>query len=372
MFTELDAVGKTELWRTQATNVEVKLTYGSPAVNIPGVTYEFLDANGVVIPQDAAGTWGPVLTTLAKVQALRKIRFTYNETAALPGNYTGLLKFTDRRAYVNAADVFTVSLPFTIVNPTMDLSTAAQHKISVFNGQALTVYGTSAGPVAQDVYPTYYDLYKAYVNLGSVAGTVGSVIGYNYWGFVSTDAVTAAHPLPLSSPSFIASNMERFAVNNLTIYDTYNVDLYYYYFGNTANKQKLETITVTSKSEIKEGNMVALTPAAPAPAILQVTNGDLATIRHFAPYYRMNDYLGNNLNLFGARDGRAATVTATVDPAYAHLISIAPNVNDWDIKATNAVAALPTAYVDVPVTIAITDLYSVVTSYSVTVRVVRP
>jgi hypothetical protein len=45
--------------------------------------------------------------------------------------------------------------------------------------------------------------------------------------------------------------------------------------------------------------MVALTPTS-GPAILQVTNGDLSTTMKFAPYYRINDYLGNDLKVFDA------------------------------------------------------------------------
>jgi len=359
MFTELDAVGKTELWRNQATNVKI--------VNVPaGVSYQFLDA-----ANNAVGAVNATLTAVADVQAIRKVAFIFDETVAVPNTYSTMkLTFADRRAY--STDVFSVSMPVTIVNPTVDLSAAAAHKANMFNGQVLTVYGTHpTNPVAQSAYPTYYDLYKAYVNLTANATETLPAIGYNNYRFVSTDAVTAQHPNPLSGVLSVNSN-ERFAVTNLTIYDNYTVDLYYYYFGNTDNKVKLETITVTSKSEVKEGNMVALTPASPALPILQVTNGDLATVKHFAPYYRINDYLGNNLGVFATRDVRVAAVTATPQADLAHLVSLTPNGTDWDIKATNAVAELPTTYVDVPVVVEITDLYSVKKSYTLNIRVVKP
>jgi len=366
MFTQLDALGKTELWRNNATNLEVKLVYGTPPVNIPGVTYEFLDANGNVITPDVAGTWGPKLTTTSKIQDVRKIRFTFDETTAIPGNYTGVLQFTDVRTYATGS-TFTVGLPFTIVNPSVDLTAAAAHKANLFNGQVLTVYGTSFGTVAQNVYPTYYDLYNAYVNLTTNATETLPKIGTNNYGFVVTDTPTTEHPAPLTGTS-----STRFNINNKTIYDSYNVELYYYYFGNVNNKVKIDNITVTSKSEVKEGNMVALTPTS-GPAILQVTNGDLSTTMKFAPYYRINDYLGNDLKVFdAARDVRAATVTVTPQADLAHLVSLTPNGNDWDIKATNAVAELPTAYVDVPVTLTITDLFGVTKSYTLNIRVVKP
>jgi len=356
MFTELDAVGKTELWRNQATNVKIE--------NLPtGVTYMFLDA-----ANNPVGGVNAVLTAVADVQAIRKVAFIFDENIAVPGTFSTMrLAFTDRRAY--STDVFKVSMPVTIVNPSVDLSAAAAHKANLFNGQVLTVYGTSIAPatVAQNVYPTYYDLYNAYVNLTTNATETLPKIGTNNYGFVVTDTPTTEHPAPLTGTS-----STRFNINNKTIYDSYNVELYYYYFGNVNNKVKLETITVTSKSEVKEGNMVALTPTS-GPAILQVTNGDLATTKNFAPYYRINDYLGNDLKVFdAARDVRAATVTVTPQADLAHLVSLTPNGNDWDIKATNAVAELPTAYVDVPVTLTITDLFGVTKSYTLNIRVVKP
>ncbi len=318
----------------------------------------------------AVGAVNATLTAVADVQAIRKVAFIFDETVAIPATYSTMrLAFTDRRAY--STDVFKVSMPVTIANPSVDLTAAAAHKANMFNGQVLTVYGTSAGPVAQDVFPTYYDLYKAYVNLTANATETLPAIGFNNYRFVSTDVVSAGHPNPLTGVLSVNSN-ERFAVTDLTIYDSYSVDLYYYYFGNTNNKVKLETITVTSKSEVKEGNVVALTPAAPALPTLQITNGDLAIIKHFAPYYRINDYLGNDLKVFGVRDVRVASVTATPQASLAHLVSLTPNGTDWDIKATNAVAELPTAYVDVPVVIEITDLYSVKKAYTLNIRVVKP
>jgi hypothetical protein len=84
------------------------------------------------------------------------------------------------------------------------------------------------------------------------------------------------------------------------------------------------------------------------------------------------DYLGVDLDVFGTRDARISTVAYTVPAAQAHLISILPSGNDWNIKATNNVAVLPTAYVDIPVTLTITDVLDVETEYTINVRVVKP
>jgi hypothetical protein len=357
MFTELDALGKTELWRDQATNVKIE--------NLPaGVRYQFLKSNN-----DTVGGVGAVLTDAADVQAIRKVKFFFNETLAVPDTYSDMeLTFDDRRPY--SEDVFTVSMPVTIANPTINLTGYITHKANMFDGQVLTVYGTHpTDPVVQRANPTYYELYNAYVNLSANATATSPAIGYNNYRFISTDAVTTAHPNPLSG-----NGSAHFEVNTNTIYDEYPVDLYYFYFGNSANRVKLETITVKSKSEVKEGKIVAKTPASPALPILQVTNGDLNPLntKHFAPYYRINDYLGNDLGVFGTRDIRVAGVTAVPQASLAHLVSLTVNGTDWDIKATNAVAELPTAFVDVPVTLTITDLFGVKTVYTLNIRVVKP
>lgn len=388
LFASLDAVGKTELWRNQATNVEVKLTYVNSAgatVNIPGVTYEFRDANNVAIAQDAAGTWGPILNVVGKVQDIRRIVFTFNEALALPGTYNAVMQFTDRRPHANtAAQMFTVNIPVTIENPTIaSIATATDKKANVFNGQVLTVYGTSAVAPVQNIFPQYYDIHNAYVNLSTAAAPAAPLVPVANWGFVFDLVAPATTPSALLSTTLAGNNKERFnfgsaLVGNTTIgkpYVNYSVKLFYYFFGNTANKQLLETITVIAKSEIKEGNKVDLTPLAATglPATMQVTNGDLATVRNFLPYYRINDYLGTNLNLFAAgRDTRAVTVTATAPATLAHLISITVNGNDFDVKATNNVAELPTAFVDIPVKLEITDKFDVKTEYSLNVRVVKP
>jgi len=422
MFTELDAVGKTELWRTQATNVEVKLTYGSPAVNIPGVTYEFLDANNNVIVQDAAGTWGPVLTTLAKIQDVRKVRYTFDETAALPGSYTGVLQFTDRRVGVIPTintGLFTLSMPFTIENPdlTTTFNTLKERKPNLFNGNSLSVYGTY--PTA--LYPTataqtdatnaYYDLFNAYVNLYNPPAAPAA-----NWKFSVVAPLPAApapaNPLAGGLPAVVA-NTDRFIVTANSMYTAtpYNVRLTYYYFGNPLNSTVLDNITVTARSEVKDGMVLANTNAKPAgwvlPANLQVTNGDLVTKVPLSFYVKAQDYLGFNLKAFG-RDAANALVGAVdtrIDAANlsavgvasvkvlntsanAHLVSVTAghagaaagviataaipaNPLDFTISATNAVAVI-TNDVVVPLTIEITDIFGKKLTGTIDVTVKKP
>lgn len=377
MFSALQAEGKTELWRSQATNVEIEVYKGSIApANLvtpfaSGISWRFKDAADAQV-----GAWDTPVTLLADVQAIRKVEFNIVPTVALPGNYIMVLKFDDRRTYAQGVE-FTVEMPLTIVNPTIAaIATATEKKANLFDGQKLSVYGTAAAAPVQGLPANwYYVINEAYKNLSTAAAPPAPAIGVANWGFVYD-------PTPLVPSAMLTStNNGQFnfgsvlAANTVTArpYTEYPVKLYYYYFGNVNNKQLLETITVVARSEVKDGSSEVLTPAAPAPATLQVTNGDLVTVRNFAPYFRVKDYLGVNLNVFGAvRDARIAAVAVTVPAAQAHLISVTPNVNDWDIKATNNVAVLPTAFVDIPVTLEITDLLDVKTTYTINVRVVKP
>jgi len=372
MFTQLDALGKTELWRNNATNLEVKLVYGTPAVNIPGVTYEFLDANGNVI-SDVAGTWGPMLTTPSKIQDVRKIRFTFDETAAIPGNYTGVLQFTDRRSYATGS-TFTVGLPFTIVNPDVStlLSTMAQKVPNLWNGNTLTVYGTGAAPIQGNTTQWFYNINNAYVNLGTVAAPVSPVVGVNNWGFEFVPATGLTNPL---TSVLTTKTNEKFSITTANVYKNFTLDLYYYYFGNPNNKFKIERINVTSKSEVKEGVVESYVTTPPqVPAILQITNGDLTSAPlKVSDYYRAKDYLGVDLKVFGVtRDSRIADVQLTNTSANSGLVNLQAVGNDWTVQATNTVAELQVPYVDVPLTLTITDLLGQKLVGTVTVRVVKP
>ncbi len=368
MFAALQEEGKTELWRSTATNVKVVWKNAAGVVvGVPqGLEYEFRDATDAPVNVPNA-----VLTNQAQIQSIRKVVLGFDETVALPGTYTATLVFDDPRPYAAGVE-FELKMNVTVVNPDMSavLTAMAEHKSNMFNGNILTVYGKdmNGSGLTQDQINTYYPIMDAYVNLSLAGAPVAPKVGINNWAFVKNGTTPAG--APLSTTAY--GNGGTF--NVLTgMYTNYNVDLLYYYFGNPANKAVVETIVVTAKSEVKEGNMVALTPAAPAPATLQVINGDLVTVRNLSTYYRVNDYLGNNLNVFSAsRNVRANVVTVTPDASLAHLVNITSSGNDWTVKATNAVAELPTPFVDVPLTLEITDLYNVKTTYTLNVRVVKP
>ncbi|MDD4618943.1 MAG: hypothetical protein PHO51_07300, partial [Bacteroidales bacterium] len=262
------------------------------------------------------------------------------------------------------------------------LATATEKKANLFDGQKLSVYGTApAAPVQGNSANWYYVINKAYKNLDAVnAAPAAPAIGVNNWAFVydaTTPLVPSAMLSGTNNGTFDFGSVLTTNTTNARPYTEYPVKLYYYYFGNVNNKELLETITVEARSEVKDGSSEVLVPAASTglPSTLQVTNGDLVTVRNFKPYFKVKDYLGVDLKVFDpARDVRAATVAITVPTAQAHLISATYNAAtfDWDIKATNNVAVLPTAYVDIPVTLTITDKLDVETEYTINVRVVKP
>ena len=366
MFTELDALGKTELWRTQATNVRVRFYNAAGTVinATPGVSYQFKDANDINV-----GAANAILTVAADIQLVRKIVFTFDETVALPGTYMAKLEFVDRRAYATETP-FKVNMPYTIANPdvTTIINNMKEHKANLFDGTQLTVFGTVIAPatLVQTANPDYYNLTDAYVNLLDVT-KVPMTGGLRRWAFVRTAPTPTASILNPIVPLAPVNGTETFDIRQTaatvgTMYNNYTVVLKYYHFGNPANSVDVETINVIAKSAIREGGIQLLTPAAPLPATLQVVNGDVATIRKISDYVRVNDYLGNNLNVFvGAMDARVTAVNVLNQAldgttTYAHLVSLTPAGTDWNITGTTSVSTI-TMDTEVPLTIEVTDLF---------------
>lgn len=385
MFTQLDGFGKTELWRNQATSVQVKF-YNAAGTTInatPGVTYQFKDANDFNV-----GAPNAILTALADVQNVRKIVFTFDETVALPGSFMAKLEFVDRRGYATETP-FKLNMPYAVANPdiTTILNNMKEHKANLFEGSQLTVFGTInplVSPLVQTANPDFYNLSEAYVNLKD-ATKVPLTGGLRRWAFVRTLPTPTASILDPIVPLAPVNGTEQFDVRATsatvgTMYNNYTVVLKYYHFGNPLNFVDVETINVIAKSAIREGNTQLLTPpvASGLPATLQVVNGDVATVRNISDYVRANDYLGNNLNAFkvtapAVMDPRIATVAgrpaiAVLNQAldgsttYAHLVSVAralttdANPHEWYITATTNVSTI-TQDTEVPLTIEITDLF---------------
>ncbi len=417
MFNELDAVGKTELWRTNADNVKV-VFYNSTGTIVnatPGVTYQFKDANN-----NNVGGVNATLTVLADVQAIRKIEFTFDETVAIPGNYMAKLEFTDRRVVtiptINTG-LFKVNMPYTIANP--DLTTLfaqlIEHKANLFNGTNLVIFGTYPNATVYDgsnakrtataqtnITTAYYDLYNAYKNVydptigvtfpGPLAAptvAAGQLVPGAWLKFTKVGTTPAGNPL-IAGFNIISGMTDRFNILPANMYETYSIKLTFYYFGNTSNAVDLETITVTPKSEVREGQVLANAKAKPAgwllPATLQVTNGNNTTMVPLSYYWKAEDYLHNNINAFGfnndniitPRDVRITGGVAKVevlktDANYSHLVDVFagyPGVAAG-VAATAALPANPDGFyitgvapvaaiqsdVDVELTVRITDIF---------------
>ena len=429
-FAFLDSKGKTELWRTNADNVKV-VFYNSAGVvvapGVVGVSYQFKDANGnnlgglnatFVRPADAVN-----------LKDIRKIEYTFDETVAVPGNYTAKLEFTDIRPYA-AGTEFKLSMPFTIQNPDLTATFEAlkEKKANLFNGQNLIVYGTYVNgtvyngftadrvATAQTVVGTaYYDLFNAYKNIYkpdvvnyagplAPATTPTQLVDGSWLKFIKTaPATTVALPDPMIAGLITIPTMtDRFWIYANSMYKDYSVKLRFYYFGNVANFVDLETITVTPHSEVADGEILAKTSAKPAgwllPANLQVTNGNNVTMVPLSYYWKAEDYLDNNIFAFGmndantvvARDVRITGGVAKVevlktDPTYAHLVDVftgypgvaagvsatgalPANANDFYITGVAPVAAIQTD-VQVELTVKITDIFGQVLQQKIYVTV---
>ncbi|MFA6769755.1 MAG: hypothetical protein WCR71_01115 [Bacteroidales bacterium] len=406
MFTQLDAVGKTELWRAQATNVRV-VFYRSNGTTVMtpaaiGISYQFRDANNnTVLGPNATAT------ALADVQAIRKIEFTFDENVALPGSYIAKLEFNDRRAYA-AGSEFKLNMPFTISNPDMStiINKMKEHKANLFTGDLLTVYGTYPSlyyPTATAQFNSttaYYELFNAYSNLydPSIVFPAVQQVPVGWWQFKKVGTTPTTNPLVAGT--LVPTATDQFNIIKAHMYTAvpYNVELWFYYFGNTNNKELVETIKVKAHSEVYDGSIEVTVPNATAyptyPTTLQVVNGDVVTSLKLSAYLKVKDVVHANLNAFGLNNAGVATpIDPRIDPttptaaattgvvvknesitgntALAHLITVSPSAPDWTITANTTVSVI-VADIAVPITIEVTDLFGITKKYETTVLVKKP
>lgn len=390
VFVTLNNVGKLDLWRDNCSNLTItykkKNNAGTYVAYTPvsgAITAEFLTMSDVVT------------TTLADA---RKVKLSFEETTCLPGEYQAVMSFTDNRIGTNAPSyaTFTVTMPFVVNNPDMSATIAAMaaHNTLVVSGQDITIYGTEQnGPFGDNEHgvqadqPNYYDLTNAYTTALTSLAQYNST---NVWGFEQT------------TPSGLlnGSNNRIFNIGAGAtlghLNQTYTVKLMYYYFGNVNNKAEADALNVKPRSEIYDGHMTLLDS-------IEVVNGAVTVYVEniIENKYDFFDYLGFNLNLhrfsntsggwggtdYGAAansnnlDWRVASVTLTNTSANASLVSLETDnsyfmgnqvTRDWKVRATNSVAVLTTPYVDVPLTLTITDLFGIAKTYTINVRVVQP
>lgn len=378
MFTALDAVGKTALWRANASGIKLSVKIGSTTYsgvtdvfNATGITYSLLQLDGTT-PATGAGD-------------IRKIKLHFNPQFALPESYTLKFEFADGRIGVSipntpenvaAFGTFKFNIPVNISNPAALPSNAAAlltHTAGLWTGNDLSVFGNNTSVTGQIANPSYYDLAGAYstsLNTELVNGTAafittstadaGLITGYrNYLVQRQTDPPTA-NPYT-------------------TLYTPKTVKLRYYWFGNAANYVDLETITVTAKSQIKEGKLVnVLNTLANGTHVtngsgvthtpLTVTHG-VAGTKNLAEYFKFTDYFNNDLTVFGTPHASVAAVELVLDAQYDNLLIVTGNTT---VESKTSPLAPITGDVVVPIKVRVKDIFGLWFEGTVNVTVKKP
>jgi hypothetical protein len=379
MFTALDAEGKTELWRNNANNVKltVRTSTGTYIDVVPatlGITYEFLDINGTV-------TTAPT--------AMRKIRFTFNEQIVLPGDYTLRFQFGDVRetltyanggyseattAEKNAFKEFTFIIPVTVSNPAALPANSANlmiHTAGLWTGNDLSVFGNNTAVTGQIANPSYYDLAGAY------SASLGAEPQAN-WAFLTTSTADNTAGLITSSRNYLVQRQTNTG-GYTTLYTPKTVKLRYYWFGNASNYVDLETITVTAKSQIKEGKLVnVLNTLANGTHVtngsgvthtpLTVTHG-VAGTKNLAEYFKFTDYFNNDLTVFGTPHASVADVELVLDAQYDNLLIVTGNTT---VESKTSPLAPITGDVVVPIKVRVKDIFGLWFEGTVNVTVKKP
>lgn len=386
MFTALDAEGKTELWRNNANNVKLTIrtstgTYINVVPATVGISYEFLDLNNAVT---------------ALPTAMRKIRFTFDETIALPGNYTFRFEFGDARegvaypggypvADANTFKEFTFLIPVTVSNPASLPANSASlmiHTAGLWTGNDLSVFGPAGG---QKLNPTAYDLAGAY------SASLGAEPQAN-WAFMTTSTADNTAGLITGFRNYLVQRQTNPPTANpyTTLYTPKQVKLRYFWFGNANNYVDLETITVTAKSEIKEGALVnVLNTQANGTFVgeagtgtthtaLTVVHGVTGTAGNPAKalkdYYRFNNYFGTDLKVFNipipATTSLVVEVKLELDAQYDNLLIIDPAT--MTVASKVSPLAPITGDVVVPVKVRVKDVFGLWFEGTVNVTVKKP
>lgn len=326
LYNQLGAA-KEALWRENATALTVKVVDKDNAV-AAGVTAKVVDKDGGVV---ALGSAFP-----------KNIQFTFDPTVALPGKYTAEFTYTDKRG--TTAKTFVVKVPVTITNPTME--TAVKFRVpAYFTGDNATVYGTASGTpnVGQATNPASIDLKALYnIDKENLAFEITPIEGIT---------------------TTLTGNV--LTIDGDMMYNNFRVKVIYQYFGNVNNTNVLfDEINVQAKSEVREGDVIILTPAAPNKVKpLEVVAGDQTTQANISESYVAKDYYGNDLGAFGDvanKNGRAKVVTVKRDLTDGNYSLVTEPVYDtttkaWVVTASDKLIQLTS--VDVKLIVEIEDLF---------------
>ena len=377
MFTALDAAGKTALWRAHAANMILSTKVGSTTYSGPagagsladlGIEYKFLTLAGA----DASGP-----------ADVRKIEFRFNPAYTNPGTYTLKFAFADGRIGVDiptaqgaAFKTFSFNIPVTLSNPSALPANVADlmvHTAGLWSGNELSVFGPAGGQTANSIR---YDLAGAY------SAALGSEPQAN-WAFLPTTTADNTAGLITGSRNYLVQRQEGTGAYT-TLYTSKQVKLRYYWFGNADNYVDLETITVTAKSQIKEGKLVNVLntdkngklvgdPAYVAPSVthtpLTVVHGVVGT-KNLIDYFAFNDYFNTNMSIFGVAHAQVADVELVLDAQYDNLLII-DDVN-MTVKSKTSPLAPISGDVVVPIKVRVKDIFGLWFEGTVNVTVKKP
>lgn len=316
MYTALGE--KKGLWQTNAQNfkVVVKDAKGNvvDANNTIGTAGKFtvnFFEKGVSYPD------GAVQTPASDNTKLNFVGVMADAAQVLPGSYTATITFEDKR---NAAEykTFGIVVPVVVANPAMDIQALFAHVPAKWSGNNLAVFGA-----AQTAAATTYVLSDAYSKTPD-----GANFGFEYV------KPTGGKDTPLADD-------KTMNVSATTLYNAYTIDLYYYYFGNKANKVKVESLVATPKSLVKEGTLTLKDKK-----VFEVTVG--AAALSMDDTYSFADYDKTEQALFGALGSEIASVAVTATGDNAKLVTVTGSSGaDWTITANSQVV------LDLPATVTI-------------------
>ena len=251
------------------------------------------------------------------------------------GSYTATISYTDNRDA--AYKTFKVNVPVTVKNKAIDFANEFVRVPALFSGNNAYIYGDmNAQNKAQEVAPTTYNLNALYSklpasNLYVYKHNTAAAGKTEVWEVISAD----------------------YNVNAANMYKAETVKIFYRHFGNPANESLAETIVITPKSSVKEGELKST-------KAFEITHGTSVTPIDMANYYSFVDHLKQDTKAFAgtaARDKKIAKLTVEANDANAPLIKITETAGVFTVVTTDRVAELQGDSANVGIKVTITDLF---------------
>ncbi|MDD4819216.1 MAG: PL29 family lyase N-terminal domain-containing protein [Flavobacteriales bacterium] len=318
------------------------------------------DAKGNVVvaktavPANVAGfdikfTKDQKATAVASNADINYVSIIPDSTQVTVGSYTATISYVDAR---NASyKTFEVSVPINITNKAIDFNTEFVRVPALFDGDKAYVYGDmNAQNKVQEVAPTTYNLNALYSKLPA-----SNLYVYKH----NTAAAGAPEKWEVMS--------ENYDVTEANMYKAEEVRIYYRHFGNVANESLAQTIIITPKSSVKEGELKAI-----AGKSFEITHGTSVTPIDVKNFYTFVDHLKQNTKAFdgvASRDKKIKVLTIETPDANAPLVKVSESAGVFTIVTTDKVAELQGDSANVAVRITIKDLFGQVYTKDVTLVV---